>query len=260
VSGLNTTGINVKYRNRGHSLAGGCLVAIDHIDLLGGTISGIAVDVDVKESSATYIPVKFRNYTGSGGSETSNASTNYTQDIHLSGSCDANALSCTTTTGISYAAERVLHFKNGYNFLFDTEILTAFQLNQLARDQTTLTWPSSGTQPALGNGTLTYDIDITNGIVLLTIHLTMGSTTTYGTGSYYFTGYLPAYPPTAAAVGTWFGTNAGVKWYTGAAYLSEGGGNIGIYVNDNSNGVGPTIPFTWGTDDYLHLSIAFPIS
>lgn len=260
VGGLNTTGLNIRYRNRKCNQSGTTLVAIDHIDLLGGEIAGITIDVDVKESLAAYVPVKFRNYDGSGGSESSSASSNYTRDIRLSGSCDSNASSITTTTGITYAAKRILHFIPGFNFLCDSEVFKAFSMAQSARAQTGLSWQSSGTQPALGNGTLTYDIDIIDGLCTITITLTMGSTTTFGTGDWYFTGYTPALLAKGNAIGALFMTDTGTKYYTGLARIQNGGQNIALFTNNNSNGVGPTIPFTWASADTLIATITFPVT
>ncbi len=259
VGGLNTTGINLKYRNRSHNLAGGVLVAIDHIDLLGGEIAGITVDVDVKESSASYIPVKFRNYTGSGGSETSNPSTNYTRDIRLSGSCDANALACTTTTSISYAAKRLLDFIPGYNFLPDQQIYNAFQLGQVSHAQATPEWKGDSVDPGIGNGTILYNLDIINGMAFVSIEIDMGSTTTYGTGNWYF--QVPNITASQLGLGAAFYLDAGTAIYTGTAVINAGSSSIYLYTNNGAGqGVRSTVPHTWASTDKLQFSIAFPVA
>jgi len=74
------------------------------------------------------------------------------------------------------------------------EVVTAALLNQEVRDQfnsmfaawTTFTssWTSSGTAPAIGNGTINGRYMKFGRNILCEIHTTMGSTTTYGSGNY----------------------------------------------------------------------------
>lgn len=82
-------------------------------------------------------------------------------------------------------------------------VLTAAQLNDQLRDNfkaigdpwTTYapTWASSGgTQPAVGNGSLTGAYMRAGKLLSFRITLSMGTTTTYGTGTYQFT--MPAAP------------------------------------------------------------------
>lgn len=93
------------------------------------------------------------------------------------------------------------------------ETVTAALMNQEIRDQVnsilaawtsyTPTWTSSGTAPALGNGTLVGRHMKIGRTVHYQINLVMGSTTTYGTGNYSFD--LPA---TSANVGASYIGNA----------------------------------------------------
>jgi hypothetical protein len=95
------------------------------------------------------------------------------------------------------------------------EVVSAALLNQEIRDQInsilaawtsyTPTWSSTGTAPALGNGTLAGRYMLVGKTCHLAIKQTNGTTTTYGTG-----GYTWALPVQAA--------NAGVD-YLGAARL-----------------------------------------
>lgn len=59
-------------------------------------------------------------------------------------------------------------------------------------------WTSTGTQPVLGNGTIYGRYALLGRLVHLYIELTMGSTTTYGTG-----GYLFSLPVTSEASRHW---------------------------------------------------------
>lgn len=100
-------------------------------------------------------------------------------------------------------------------------VVTATQLNTEDRDQFnallaaptayTPTWTSSGSAPALGNGTLVGEYyAIGDKFVDFTITLTLGSTSTVGTGNYLLT--LPPFTPAAgrkAFPGTFFDNSAG---------------------------------------------------
>jgi hypothetical protein len=87
------------------------------------------------------------------------------------------------------------------------EVVSAALMNQEIRDQFntffgswtayTPTWTSTGTAPALGNGTLIGRYMKIGRTVICHINLTSGSTTTYGTGSYSFS--LPATSANAGA-------------------------------------------------------------
>ena len=50
----------------------------------------------------------------------------------------------------------------------------------------TPTWSSSGTLPVLGNGSITAKYHQAGNLVAVAINLTMGSSTTYGTGYWRF--------------------------------------------------------------------------
>ena len=66
------------------------------------------------------------------------------------------------------------------------QILTAATMNQLgaASETFTPTWTSTGTAPAIGNGSLTGKYFRINKLVVAFIQWSAGSTTTFGTGNY----------------------------------------------------------------------------
>lgn len=65
-------------------------------------------------------------------------------------------------------------------------VLTAANLNAIGAASETYTpaWTSTGTAPAINNGTLTGKYFRINKLVVAYINWTAGSTTTFGTGSY----------------------------------------------------------------------------
>lgn len=256
VGGLDTKGIKVDYTCTDSDAAhiGYTHVAIDHIDLLGGTIADIDINVSISNTAGAYSPVYLRNYTGSGGSETTAASSNYTRDIRLSGSCDTNAINvpCVAT----YAAKRQMNFVTGLNFLPAQSVYDNFQLNQLARAYAP-TWGADSVAPAIGNGTLTADIDITNGVATASIQVVMGSTTTYGTGNWYF---QTGYGSKAVSVGSAIFRDSGTNFRVGTCRINAGATAIYMYFDTATNLVDATRPFTWASGDELYLTITFPVS
>lgn len=253
VAGLNTTGLDIRYRSRNCNLAGTTLVAIDHIDHAGGDIAGITVDVDVKDSAAAYTPVRFRNYLA--GVDSAAPSANYTRDIRLSGSCDANATAVTSIA--TYAAQRLLHFVPGYNFLPDQGIYNAFQMAQSARGGAPV-WGGDTTAPELQNGTISYSLDLLDGVAFVAISVLMGAATTYGSGSWYF--QIPGLVATHLAVGACFYFDAGTTINVGVCKIEAASSSIYCYANAAATGVRATVPFTWAVSDKLQLSIAFPVA
>jgi len=116
----------------------------------------------------------------------------------------------------------------------------------------TPTWTSSGTAPVLGNGTVQGWYTIAGLVVNLTLRIVIGSTTTVGTGVWFFT-----LPPIGSHLGTFVLSaelfDSAVGSYVGIGSVS-GPSGIVVYAAGAPNGVGATAPFTWKTNDKLHLS------
>ncbi len=248
--GYDTTGIKVKYvaRDQDQDFPH---VLIDHLDLAGGKISNIDIDVDI-ESSVNYDPVRFVNYNS--GSESSSASSNEVSNIKLRGTCDAQARDVSVTA--SYASKSQITFERGKNFRPAQSVLNTFYLNQVVRG-TAVTWTGASSNPSLGNGTLTYNADYVGGMCHVSLSLVFGSTTTSGTGYWTFT--IPDIPK-ANAVGALWVLDSGTGYKTGSAIMDSGSGDIKCYTDGGTVQFGPSTPITWSTGDTLRLSISFPVS
>ena len=124
--------------------------------------------------------------------------------------------------------------------------LLASQLNGIGEAGTafTPTWSSSGTQPVLGNGTITGRFVRINKLIYVIMQLTIGSTTTVGTGNYFF-----SFPATAASVSS-FGTMAS----TGLFYDNSTGNGYNMVATFNS---GSTSTFRAGV--YSNASQLFTL-
>lgn len=119
----------------------------------------------------------------------------------------------------------------------------------------TPTWGATGSAPALGNGTLTGRYVQIGKLVVATLSWTAGSTTTYGTGTWTFT-----FPVTAASVsggGTAQGNDVGTALYsllcvpyTTTTFTLQSSASPAA-------GVGPTVPFTWGSTDTITALVTY---
>lgn len=125
------------------------------------------------------------------------------------------------------------------------------------------TWGATGTAPAIGNGTVTARYRRSGKLVYYSFRILMGSTTTYGTGTYTFS--VPV-------------SIVGSRLYIGSAYLRDtsaaANGHVpGIVIADGANPtfvvmtssagagtgtvVGVTTPFTWANTDHMTGTVIY---
>ena len=253
VGGIKTTNIWVDYTARDMSI-NITHVLINHIDLLNGIISDIHLNLDINSTTA-YTPLRFVNYTGSGGSETNAASTNIVTDVFISGSCDSNAAQISVFASYFNKIQRIT-FNQGFGLECSSSVYAAFQFDQLGHGGTP-TWTAATTNPTIGNGTLTNDFDIVGGMLFYSITLTIGSTTTLGTGEWRFS--LP-FTPTTNAIGSVYVLDSGVVYATAVCKVDANGSLLSCFANGSATAFSPTVPIAWTTNDELRLSIAYPIS
>lgn len=117
----------------------------------------------------------------------------------------------------------------------------------------TPTWTSDGTQPSLGNGTLSGRYTRIGNLVIAKVSLTTGSTTTYGTGVYSF-----SYPFTEdSAAGSVNGYGICFDTSGSAIYNVGWRNNVPTTMAAPIAFVGPTVPFTWATGDQFQGSISY---
>lgn len=126
------------------------------------------------------------------------------------------------------------------------------------------TWTTSGTAPAIGNGSLTGAYQQLGKTVFFRIRFTAGSTTTYGTQAWQF-----GLPVAAHSYYTTASTN---QSFPGAGYMENSGvlgyNAVGAFMNATLGAskfaitvvasaasavdlVSSSVPFTWGTADYI---------
>lgn len=114
----------------------------------------------------------------------------------------------------------------------------------------TPTWTGTGSNPVIGNGTLAGSYFQIGKLVIFEIEVLMGSTTTFGSGTYEFALPVPAANVRGAmACGM---LDSGTSFYTATAILHS---TTVLRVNITSGAqVGATAPFTFAPNDYIKIS------
>jgi hypothetical protein len=150
-------------------------------------------------------------------------------------------------------------------------VLTAAQLNAQVRDNMkaigdpwtayTPVWTGATTNPVIGNGTILGAYSQAGKMVNFWLEVTMGSTTTYGSGGYSIT--LPAAASESAHRWNFLGevrdASASVSYELKAAAQSGSSGNLVLKCDPttagaNLRGVTSAIPITLTTSDVLFVS------
>jgi hypothetical protein len=121
-------------------------------------------------------------------------------------------------------------------------------------------WTSTGTAPSLGNGTITGRYKQVGKLVVATIKVVFGSTSTFGTGAYSFS------LPVAAS---------GSTDYVGSAYMRDASGtSTGHYAGiavvtavsptvltaveaSGHTQLQATLPVVWANTDFLEFTITY---
>ena len=117
-------------------------------------------------------------------------------------------------------------------------------------------WSATGSVPSLGNGTLTASISRRGKLVTMRLQLTIGSTTTFGTGDWLFD--LPFAGDTSAfsQTGACRLTIAGTSHYSATVVVNPGATQASVYHN-NANKVSGTVPTAWTTGSVLEFQLEY---
>lgn len=120
------------------------------------------------------------------------------------------------------------------------------------------TWTSTGTAPALGNGTLTGEYMYRGRELVYQGRLLAGSSTTFGTGE-----WRMSVPVNAASInhacGSAFYHDFGTTYWPGVCAMQPGVDKLN-FVGSASGQVANNVPFTWAVSDQLIWNITYPIA
>lgn len=118
----------------------------------------------------------------------------------------------------------------------------------------TPTWSGSVSNPAVGNGSAAGFYLQVGKTVRFRLIVTMGSTTTYGSGAWGLT--LPIAPSNSQAVACVYVDDSASLRCAGTAWLTNGSGIFRMIppTDAPSAGITATTPFTWAVNDQLIVS------
>jgi hypothetical protein len=140
------------------------------------------------------------------------------------------------------------------------QVLTAATLNTIGAVWETWTpvWTASTTNPVIGNGSISGNYCRFNKTVIAEGSIIMGSTTTYGTGTYRISLPFGTAVVTNGSVGyaTLFDASAGYIAYTGLATQSS----TSVFEFRIGNGLGqfaPTVPITLANADQFRFTFIY---
>jgi len=116
-------------------------------------------------------------------------------------------------------------------------------------------WTSSGTAPALGNGSASGGFVRVGNFVQFNLQIVFGSTTTFGTGEYYFGLPVAMASATGGLTGYSLQFDTGVSYYRGFFPETVPNGFTDKFALRNSAGtpIQQTIPITYATSDAIYV-------
>lgn len=147
--------------------------------------------------------------------------------------------------------------------------ITADDLNAMVGTWQSYTpsWMSTGTAVSLGNGSIWGRYVIMGNTCVVNIQMVCGTTTTFGSGTYYWTMPFTSANPIdgtsnwGAGMGSARAHNA-AAWWTGVTHVPKNSNQMRIYTNDTPAEWGPTQPFTWSalSSNYFTSAITYELA
>jgi len=121
----------------------------------------------------------------------------------------------------------------------------------------TPSWTASGTAPSLGNGTLNGSYSRIGNLVSVQLDLTLGSTTTQGTGYWIFS--LPVATSNIVWLEGFSVSGYSATTYTAGRTLAVSTSSIGVNVFNANTFWGVGVPATWVTGNYVRINFTYRV-
>lgn len=124
----------------------------------------------------------------------------------------------------------------------------------------TPTWKADSSDPSLGDGTISGVWSRQGKKIRQGVYVTMGSTTTYGTGNWYFQ-VVYGSAVQMRCVASCFGFDSGTAFRVGmAAITNTSSPKIYMASDGGTNNWASTRPQTWASGDYLFFTIEYELA
>ncbi len=120
-------------------------------------------------------------------------------------------------------------------------------------------WTSTSTQPSLGNGSISGKYIKFGKLIYFTVGLTLGSTTTVGTGIWLFSVPVPIHNEVAIFPGStsYVDTSAGGTYYGPLLIKNTSTTVFPTIAGSPISTPSSTVPFTWASTDVLRISAMY---
>lgn len=121
-------------------------------------------------------------------------------------------------------------------------------------------WTAPTTRPAILNGTLLGRYVKQGNTVIVQIRLVAGSSTTYGSGQWFFSLPYPVAGHDFIAVGSAYLIDSATTKSIGVAIAAAGESRLSIQTHSSANPVRSDTPWTWASGDQLHVELVYETS
>lgn len=122
----------------------------------------------------------------------------------------------------------------------------------------TPTWTAASSNPDVGDGNIRGEYSRNGDVVSLSINLTIGASTTLGSGTWRFSLPVKANTESGSVVrGTVFMTDIATTTAIGVCRILDGGTYLEIQIPGGLNFVNASQPWAWASGDTLHISVDY---
>lgn len=119
-------------------------------------------------------------------------------------------------------------------------------------------WTGASVNPAIGDGSISGVWSKRGKHVTVQVIVTMGSTTTYGTGAWSFS--VPFAPSTSVpGMGSALAFDSGTNFKVGTVFANTGASTVAVYFDGDVAQADSAKPFTWASGDVLRFGITYLI-
>jgi len=138
------------------------------------------------------------------------------------------------------------------------QVLTAATMNSIGAtwESFTCAWTGSITNPAIGNGSITASYAQINKLLIVSVIVVSGTTTTFGSGNYKFS--MPVSIVQGQPTMGWgvvLDASAGYASYNANTIISTSATTVELYTTNGLTPIGAASPVTFAANDQIRFTI-----